>query len=139
VRRWVEQYRQHGEAGLRKKFSHYDAQFKLSVLRRMWQGDLSRRQVATLFDLRSGHGVVTAWERLYHEGGLPALEPKPRGRPKKMPASKSPKPLPPHSQGTRTLEQLRKENEYLRAEVACLKKLRALLQAKKQAAQTKRG
>jgi transposase len=39
----------------------------------------------------------------------------------------------------RTLEQLRKENEYLRTEVAYLKKLNALVQAKKQVAQKKRG
>ncbi|MBJ7264558.1 MAG: helix-turn-helix domain-containing protein [Burkholderiaceae bacterium] len=37
VRCWVERYRQYGEAGLRKKFSHYSARFKLSVLRRMWR------------------------------------------------------------------------------------------------------
>jgi transposase len=39
---------------------------------------------------------------------------------------------------TRTVEDLRKENEYLRAEVAYLKKLDALVRAKKQAAPSKR-
>ena len=39
---------------------------------------------------------------------------------------------------TRTQEDLRKENEYLRAEVAYLKKLDALVRAKKQAVPTKR-
>lgn len=38
----------------------------------------------------------------------------------------------------RTLEELRQENEYLRAEVAYLKKWNALVQAKKVAAQKKR-
>ncbi|MER1944877.1 IS3 family transposase [Castellaniella sp. FW104-7C03] len=130
VRRWVEGYRRHGEAGLRKKFSHYSAEFKLSVLSRMEQDALSCREAAALFDIRGGHHVIVTWERQYHEGGLSALEPKPRGRPKKMPTSNSPHPLPPRSEDTRTLEQLRRENEYLRAEVAYLKKLRALLQAK---------
>lgn len=139
VRRWAQQYQSHGQAGLRKKFSHYSAQFKLSVLRRMWQEELSCRQVAALFDLRGGHGVVTAWERQYHEGGLDALQPKPRGRPKKMPEPKPPAPMPAPADETRTLEQLRQENAYLRAEVAYLKKLRALRQAKEQAAQKKRG
>ncbi len=32
VRRWVAAYRQHGVSGLRKKFSHYSAEFKLSML-----------------------------------------------------------------------------------------------------------
>lgn len=139
VRRWAHQYQVHGESGLRKKFSHYSAQFKLFVLRRMWQEELSCRQVAVLFDLRGGHGVVTAWERRYHEGGLDALQPNPRGRPKKMPEPKPPVPMPTPADEACTLEQLRKENEYLRAEVAYLKKLRALRQAKEQAAQIKRG
>ena len=39
---------------------------------------------------------------------------------------------------TPTIERLLKENEYLRAEVAYLKKLDALIQAKKLAAQKKR-
>jgi transposase len=39
----------------------------------------------------------------------------------------------------RTLKQVLKENEYLRAEVAYLKKLRALIQEKDRAAQKKRG
>lgn len=138
VRRWVEQYRQHGEQGLRKKYSHYDEHFKLSVLQRMWQEDLSCRQIAALFDLRGGSNVVVRWDRLYHEGGLDALKPKPRGRPKLMTIPKPPpQPLP--SEDMRTLEQLRKENEYLRTEVAYLKKLNALVQAKKQVAQKKRG
>lgn len=139
VRRWVEAYRQHGEQGLRKKFSHYSVQFKLSVLCRMWREELSCRQAAALFDVRGGHNVVVTWERQYHEGGLDALKPKPRGRPKKMTAPKPLSPQAPQEGDTRTLEQLRKENEYLRAEVAYLKKLRALRQEKERAAQKKRG
>lgn len=138
VRRWVKGYQQHGLAGLRRKFSHYSAEFKLSVLQRMEREELSARQAIVLFDIRGGIGVVRAWERLYHEGGLPALQPKPRGRRKMIPSK--PSNLPP-APGTdsRSLEELRKENECLRAEVAYLKKLRALLQAKERAAQKKRG
>ncbi|HEY5799109.1 MAG TPA: transposase, partial [Burkholderiaceae bacterium] len=36
VRRWVENFRLYGADGLRKKFSHYSAQFRLSVLKYMW-------------------------------------------------------------------------------------------------------
>lgn len=54
-------------------------------------------------------------------------------------APQSPKPLPPSAEEARALEQLRKENEYLRAEVAYLKKLRALRQEKELAAPKKRG
>lgn len=139
VRRWVERYREHGEQGLRKKYCYYSAQFKLSVLRRMWREELSYRQVAALFDVRGGHTAVVTWERQYHEGGLDALKPKPRGRPKKMTTPKPPSHPAPQLDDTRTLEQLRKENEYLRAEVAYLKKLKALRQEKEQTAQKKRG
>lgn len=138
VRRWVEGYRQHGIEGLRKKFSHYDEQFKLSVLRRMWQEELSCRQVTVLFDIRGGQGVVSAWERQYHEGGIDALKSKRRRGPKLMTAPKPPDPPPPHANDAGTLDALRKENEHLRAEVAYLKKLQALIRAKRSAAPTKR-
>jgi transposase len=104
----------------------------------MWQQELSYRQVVALFDLRGGTGVVANWERLYDEGGLDALEPKPRGRPKKMKTPETPVPVPVQPQDTRTLEDLRKENDYLRAEVAYLKKLDALVRAQKQAVPPKR-
>jgi len=140
IRQWVGHYNEHGDAGLQKKHSRYDAQFKLSVLRRMRQEDLSFSQAAVLFALRGGAGVVSTWDRLYHSGGLKALEPKPKGRPPKMTTPKQPtKPIESASDDTRTVDELRRENEYLRAEVAYLKKLKALVQAEKEAAQKKRG
>ena len=91
VRRWIQGYKQHGIQGLRKKFSHYSARFKLLVLESMWRDELSRRQVAVLFDVRGDHSAMAIWERQYHAGGPEALEPKPRGPSKTMPA---PKPAP---------------------------------------------
>lgn len=67
-----------------------------------------------------------------------ALEPKRRGRLKMKPVAESPS-LPSDTDDPRTREDLLKELEYLRAEVAYLKKLRALRQEKAQAAQKKRG
>jgi transposase len=139
VMRWVKRYEEHGLEGLRKKYSHYSAQFKRSVLERMWREELSATRTAALFNIRGGPTVIKAWECQYHEGSLQALASKPRGGSKKMTYPEVPKPPPAPSCDTRTLEDLRKENEYLRAEVAYLKKLRALLQAKEQAAQKKRG
>lgn len=137
VRRWVKHYEQHGLSGLQRKSSRYSPEFKLSVLQRMRQEDLSALQVTTLFDIRGGTGIVRRWESQYHEGGFQALEPKARGRPTKMPTTEPPKPPLPLTDKS-SLEQLLQENEYLRAEVAYLKKLRALRQAKEQAAQKKR-
>lgn len=138
VQQWVAAYRQHGLSGLRKKFSHYSVQFKLSVLRRMQQEELSATQAVALFGIRGGAGVVMNWQRRYHDQGLDGLQPKPRGRPKKMTAPKSPKSTDVVPADTRSREELMEEVQYLRAEVAYLKKLRALLQSKEQAAQKKR-
>ena len=91
-----------------------------------------------MFDLRGGSGVVSSWERKYHEGGITALAPKLRGRPKKMKSPELPKPSYELPQESKTLQELQRENEYLRAEVAYLKKLDALVRAKQQAAQKKR-
>lgn len=138
VARWVALYRQHGLLGLRKKSAHYTAQFKVSVLRQMQQEELSATQAIALFNIRGGAGVVTDWQRRYHEQGLAGLQPKPRGGPKKMTAPGSPNPKDARPAEARSREELEEEVLYLRAEVAYLKKLRALLQAKEQAAQKKR-
>lgn len=49
-----------------------------------------------------------------------------------------PKNLPPQADDASALETLRKENEYLRAEVAYLKKVQALVREGRQAAPKKR-
>jgi transposase len=136
VRKWVAAYRQHGERGIEKKFTHYDAQFKLSVLRHMREKALSYRETAAVFNIRS-LGSIGIWERQYYAGGIDALAPRRRGRPKKMPDT----PIIPPSETTdetRTREQLLEEINYLRMENAYLKKLKALVQADKQAAQRKK-
>ena len=138
LKSWVTRFKIHGEAGLSKKHEHYSAGFKESVLLRMHSSALSCTEVAALYNIRSGGGIVAIWERLYHEGGLEALHPKPRGR---RPMTNPPKSTPSVAIAATeadTIEALRKENEYLRAEVAYLKKLDELAQARQQAALKKR-
>jgi transposase len=138
IRQWVGYYKVHGVAGLSKKCSHYTAHFKLSVLQRMSQQRLSYQQMAILYDLRGGAGVVSNWARLYRVGGLDALQPQPRGRPKQMKPPQTAKPDTEPVSDSLSIEELRKENAYLRAEVAYLKKLDALIRTNQQAAQPKR-
>jgi len=133
IARWIAGYRQHGILGLRAKRSEYSVEFKLTVLREIERQELSHTQAAALFDLREA-GAIARWLRQYHQGGPEALKPKPRGRPKKMPSPKPPKVLPPQVDDASALEALRKENEYLRAEVAYLKKVQALVRENRQAA-----
>jgi len=138
IRRWIANYQLHGLAGLEPKYSFYDAAFRLGVLRRKRLEDLSSNQVAAIFGIRNP-GCINRWERQYHEGGMEALVPRPRGRPA-MAKQQTP-PLTDVSvpDSARSQEDLLRELEYLRAENAYLKKLDALIQSKKAAAQKKRS
>ena len=137
IERWVAAYQLHGDAGLREKRSRYDADFKLSVLRHMWENRLSITQTAAKFDIRR-HSTVGTWERAYRKGGVEALAPPPAmRRPKKMTIPTT-KPEVPADEDKRSREELLAELEYLRMEVAYLKKLDALVQARQKSATPKK-
>jgi transposase len=136
VSRWVASFRAHGVEGLTKKFSHYSADFKLSVLEHMWENELSCSQTAALFNIRNP-GILSFWEREYRRAGLDALVARPRGRPKLMPAAPPPTKKK-TEEGKRSEEDLLAELEHLRMENAYLKKLQALVQARQQALPKKR-
>ena len=135
VERWVGFYRRHGDDGLTKKRSAYSAQFKLSVLEHMWDNSLSKGQTATVFNIRR-HATVGDWERAYQAGGLDALKPHRKRRPPMLPPQKKPEIA--KVDDTRTREELLDELEYLRAEVAYLKKLDALVRSRKPSAAAQR-
>ncbi|WP_231949588.1 helix-turn-helix domain-containing protein [Alloactinosynnema sp. L-07] len=93
-------------------------EFKLDVVRRFVSGEATAIELAREHDLSSPK-LVENWVRLYRREGAEALRPKPKGRP---PAGDTRSPAPAPSE----LERLRRENLRLSAEVAYLKKLRAL-------------
>lgn len=136
VRSWVKLFQAHGVDGLRKKFTHYSAEVKLSVLRHMWDNELSYSQTAALFNIRN-RGILSFWEREYQQAGLNALIARPRGRPKSM-STAPPMPEKKPDDSNRSREELQAEVEYLRMENAYLKKLQALVQARPQAQLKKR-
>jgi transposase len=136
LRRWVKWFNTYGDEAFKKKFARYSAEFKFSVLQHMWDNELSYRQVAVQFDIRSP-GVLGTWERSYRNGGLEALRPRPRGRPKAM-AVPTAKPDTPPDNEHRSRDELLAELEYLRMENAYLKKLQALVQARQQQAPRKK-
>lgn len=144
VRRWVNGYRSHGLAGLRRKGAHYDATFKLKVLERMWREQWSQAQTAAAFDIRCA-AHIGKWARLYNAGGIDALRPLRKGRAQSLsPTTMSAKPTKPDTllielDDKQIIARQNQELIELRAEVAYLKKLRALRQEKAQAAQKKRG
>ena len=130
IEHWVSLYRCHGKSGLRKKYSSYSAEFKLSVLQHMWDNELSFGQTAAAFNIRN-HAAVGIWERSYREGGFDALIPRPRGRSKQMPAPTT-QPESSSDDEKRTRDELVAELNQLRMENAYLKKLQALVQARQQ-------
>ena len=136
VKRWVDWFQAHGVDGLRKKFTSYSAEFKLSVLKHIWDNELSYGQAATLFNIRNP-GILSVWERSYRDGGIDALKPRPRGRPKQM-AAPTTKPEPQGDDEKRTRDELLAEVQHLRMENAYLKKLRALVQAQQKATPPKK-
>lgn len=133
IRRWVGWYRAHGIEGIRKKFTHYSAEFKLSVLTHLWDNALSYGQAAAHFNIRNP-GILAQWIRLYREGGLDALQPRRKGRHRSMSAPIT-KPSEDQEQTPLSQEALLKELNHLRLENAYLKKLQALVQAKQKLAQ----
>lgn len=136
LRRWVAFYRSHGADAFTRKTTSYTADFKLAALEHMWKNKLSYAATAAIFNIR-GQCYLGIWERRFRDGGIDALQPRPRGRPKNMPDpdnKKPPAPVPAPADESRTREELVTELNYLRMENAYLKKLKALVQADKQAA-----
>ncbi|MFL6657161.1 MAG: IS3 family transposase [Massilia sp.] len=125
VRRWVTFFKLHGREGLRPKSSsgRYDPAFKKSVLEHMWENKLSFGEVAAAFNVR-GQCAISAWERAYLAEGIDALASRSRRRSDSMSAVTKPQ-VPRPDDASRTREQLLAEIEYLRCEVAVLKKLEA--------------
>jgi len=94
----------------------YSFEFKLEVVRRFLAGE-TKVALAREFDLSSPK-LIETWARTYRNEGEDGLRPRQLGRP--------PKPADAEPGEVSELEQLRRENEVLRAQVAYLGKLRAL-------------
>jgi transposase len=134
IRRWVDAYRLHGDEAFRRRREHYSREYKLSVLQHMWDNALTINQTAAFFNIPNPDSIRT-WSRRYGEGGSEALGRLQAPAPD-MPARITPPDDRPLHELTR--EELLKRVEYLQMEVAVLKKLEALTQAKKAAALKKR-
>jgi len=95
----------------------YSFEVKCAIVQRFLAGETSIA-LAQAYAL-STPKLVEAWVRTYRDDGEDGLRPKPKGRPTQEPA-------PPVGEESE-LERLRRENERLRAEVAYLGKLKALM------------
>ena len=136
VRKWVVAHQLHGMAALQKRgYQHYTPQFKLVVLEHMRAYGASPRSTAAHFNIASS-STILVWQRLYNEGGITALEPKPRGRPS-MPKRHEIQALLAKPSSELTPDELLRKLHYLEVENAYLKKLQALAQQKHLASKNK--
>ena len=69
VRLWVKRYKQYGAAGFERKKRHYNAEFKLSVLKYLWENRATYSDTALLFDIRRP-SCIGEWERGYRSCGM---------------------------------------------------------------------
>lgn len=121
---WVQAYRFLGVEGLKIKKTKptYSVQFKLDVLRFMKQTGASYQETATHFKLKNP-STITNWNLKFLKEGIEGLQEKAKGRPS---MSKKPKLNPTKQEKEMSREeQLERENELLRLEVAYLNKLKA--------------
>jgi transposase len=127
IRKWVSFYKTYGQIGLLPRINQsYSAEFKLKVLKSIEKESLSLMEAGLRFNIPD-ISIVLKWKKHFANFGLVGLQPKQRGRPAmsdKGRKRKSEKIL------TRE-EELLKENERLRCENELLKKLQALIQARK--------
>jgi len=137
LRLWAAAYRIHGAAGVKaKQRKYYTAEFKLAVLRRMQDDNLSHRQVAALFNIRN-RDMIALWEQAYSGGGIAALSPHSSVRRIAMAKQADPGGGDPDDE-KRNREELLEELRQLRMENAYLKKLKALAQAAQHTARDKK-
>ena len=129
IRKWVNFYKTYGEIGLLPRINQsYSAEFKLKVLKIIEKEFLSLMEASIRFNIPD-IAIISKWKKDFANFGIEGLKSKPKGRPISMSdykrkKRKSDKPL------TRE-EELLKENERLRCENALLKKLDALIQARR--------
>ncbi len=126
--KWINQYKQFGEDGLKKKMtkSNYSGEFKLGVLQYRKVNQSSYRETANHFNINNP-SMIANWQRKYNEEGFQGLN-RSVGRPSNMPESKKDKANKKITESEKEeLLRLRKDNEFLKASLEYEKKLEALV------------
>lgn len=120
-----------------KKFNtKYSPEFKIAVIMDMRENHLSYRETARKYSIGSnesqGKDRLRGWERIYLEEGAAGLMTerrgkKAKGRPRKKPLDKEIE-----NDLIAENQRLKERNQYLEAELECIKKLSALVIAEEQ-------
>ena len=128
MRMWIKHYEHIGIAGLSIKNKKYSGDFKVSVIKYMYENKLSLVATAVHFSIPD-HTIVRDWKKIYDEKGPIYLLQEQRGRSKKNKV-KSKKVKKSKEKTNLSEKELLKKIEYLETENAYLKKLNALIQEK---------
>lgn len=123
VIKWIALFENHGESGLRPRYTNYSQEFKIDVLNYMKDNGTSFRETAAIFNI-SSDATIGKWLKIVETHGVDALQPRKRGR---LPMEKEVKKM---TFVEDSKEALLAENERLRMENDYLKKLNALVQEK---------
>ena len=121
VRRWVRQYHLHGVSGLkRSSMPQYTDELRIQVVEYVLNNCVTLESAASHYNVSVM--AVTRWMERFREEGYASFTEKPFGRPPNV-MGRPKKKLP-----ETELERLREENLQLKAQVAFLKKLKALVE-----------
>lgn len=123
VKKWVRIVKKLGTDALhpRKNKQTYSSQFKQDVIHYYLTSGDSYLNVALKYGLPAGD-LLQHWHQLFLREGIEGLSPKPKGKPSMTKKKKKQMPKKPLTRE----QELERENELLRAELAFIKKLRAL-------------
>lgn len=123
---WTRRYKLYGVDGLKQKSVNKDwtAEERFELVSQVLAGK-SFREVAIPAEIDSG--LLYQWVRKYKQFGYDGLELRKGRKPKDPDMTKKAKPKELEQSDYEKLKLLERENEYLRAENAYLKKLRALI------------
>ncbi|MCP4598555.1 helix-turn-helix domain-containing protein [Neptuniibacter sp.] len=134
IRYWAQVFAIHGDESFLATQHACTAQSKLQALSLMWKNDWSITHTSAVLNLTSP-GILSIWLKRYTERGIKGLETNPLGRPPTVKKQSQRTVKPDHEM---TLEELKEELAYLRAENAVLKKWEELEQEKSRRAKKKR-
>jgi len=131
--KWMDQYKSLGATGLlQRSHHHYTVAFKVEVVEGYYKKGLSLRDCCSFYNIPS-QSTVISWLRKYERLGVSGFQ----GQPRMLKVMKEDNPSPKKAKPLTKLEELEKENLYLKAENELLKKLEALTQ-KRETPQKKR-
>lgn len=133
IRYWSQVVAIHGDKAFQPTPHLRCAKARFQALKLMWTNDWSIGHTSAVLNLISP-GILSVWLDRYNENGFKGLEYRPGG----SPPMKLPNTMPARSDDEKTVEELKEEIAYLRAENAVLKKWEELEQMKRQQAKKKR-